>query len=181
MKLFAQVVGIFAVITFLLSYQQKKRRNIIMLNATSRVLYIIQYVMLGAFEGAVLDILGTFSSIAAQNKDKGFIRKHLKISVIAFNVIIFIAGLLLYENIFSLFPIVGVILHTSAFWISKEKIIRRVSFLGSPFWLVYNLASCAYGSAIGDIFTMVSIGIAIYRYDIKNNKKIEKRGIRFNC
>ena len=166
----AQIIGLLAVATFLLSYQQKKRKNIIFLNATSRVLYIIQYIMLGAFEGAALDIMGTFSSVAAQNKDKGFIRKHVKAVFILINAVIFFIGILLYKNIFSLFPVIGVFLHTSAFWISDEKTIRRVSFLGSPFWLIYNLASCAYGSAVGDFLTMVSIGIAIYRYDIKRKK-----------
>lgn len=170
MNLFAQIVGILAVISFLLSYQQKKRKNIIIWNATSRCLYIIQYFMLGAFEGAVLDILGTVSSVMAQKKEKRFIRQYSKVVVILLNLIILAAGMYLYENIFSLFPIIGVILHTSAFWINEEKIIRRVSFLGSPFWLVYNLASSAYGSAIGDILTMVSIGSAIYRYDIRRKK-----------
>ncbi len=167
MKLFAQIVGVLAVITFLLSYQQKKRRNIIVLNATSRVLYIIQYIMLGAFEGAALDILGTVSSVCAQNKNKGFIKRYVKAFFILINLVIVAVGLFLYEDIFSLFPIVGVILHTGAFWITKEKTIRVISFLGSPFWLVYNLANCAYGSALGDALTMLSIGIAIYRYEIK--------------
>ncbi len=173
MNYIAQVVGIFAVATFLLSYQQKKRKNIILLNATSRVLYIIQYILLGAYAGAVLDVLGTVSSLAAQNKDKGFIKRHTKLTVIIINVIIFASGIavmILTHDKFGLFSIAGVLLHTSAFWISDEKIIRRVSFLGSPFWLVYNIASQAYGSAIGDILTMVSIGVAIYRYDIRGAK-----------
>lgn len=167
MILLAQIIGVFAVITFLLSYQQKKRKNIIVWNATSRILYILQYLMLGAFEGVVLDILGTVSSVAAQKKDSKIIKKNLMFFIIGINLLILTAGLFLYENIFSLFPIVGVILHTSAFWITEEKIIRRVSFIGSPFWLVYNLASLAYGSAIGDILSMISIGTAIYRYDIR--------------
>ena len=141
-----------------------------MFNATSRVLYIIQYFLLGAYSGAVLDILGTVSSVLAQNKDKEIIKKRLKLTVIGINVIILAAGLLLYENIFSLFPVAGVILHMSAFWITNEKTIRKVSFLGSPFWLVYNIASKAYGSAIGDILTMISIATAIYRYDIRKEK-----------
>lgn len=74
MKWIAQAVGILAITMFLLSYQQKKRKNIIAFNATSRILYIIQYIMLGAFEGAILDVLGTVSSVAAQNKHKSFIR-----------------------------------------------------------------------------------------------------------
>ena len=167
MILLAQIIGVFAVITFLLSYQQKKRKNIIVWNATSRILYILQYLILGAFEGVVLDILGTVSSVAAQKKDSKIIKKNLIFFIIGINLLILTAGLFLYENIFSLFPIVGVILHTSAFWITEEKIIRRVSFIGSPFWLVYNLASLAYGSAIGDILSMISIGTAIYRYDIR--------------
>lgn len=167
MILLAQIIGVFAVITFLLSYQQKKRKNIIMWNATSRILYILQYLILGAFEGVVLDILGTVSSVAAQKKDSKIIKKNLIFFIIGINLLIITAGLFLYENIFSLFPIVGVVLHTSAFWITEEKIIRRVSFIGSPFWLVYNLASLAYGSAIGDILSMISIGTAIYRYDIR--------------
>ena len=167
MILLAQIIGVFAVITFLLSYQQKKRKNIIVWNATSRILYILQYLMLGAFEGVVLDILGTVSSVAAQKKDSKIIKKNLIFFIIGINLLILTAGLFLYENIFSVFPIVGVILHTSAFWITEEKIIRRVSFIGSPFWLVYNLANLAYGSAIGDILSMISIGTAIYRYDIR--------------
>ena len=167
MILLAQIIGVFAVVTFLLSYQQKERKNIIIWNATSRILYILQYIILGAFEGAVLDILGTVSSVIAQKKDNKFIKKYLMFFIIGINLLILAAGLLLYENIFSLFPVAGVILHTSAFWITDEKIIRRVSFLGSPFWFVYNLVSLAYGSAIGDALTMVSIGMAILRYDIK--------------
>ena len=167
MKVFAQIIGLFAVIIFLLSYQQKKRKNIIIWNATSRVLYIVQYLMLGAFEGVALDIIGTISSVAAHKKDNIIISKHIKLVVIIINLIILAAGLSLYENVFSLFPIAGVILHTSALWLTKEKTIRRISFLGSPFWLIYNLASRAYGSAIGDILTMVSIGTAIYRYDVR--------------
>lgn len=171
MKVFAQIIGLFAVIIFLLSYQQKKRKNIIIWNATSRVLYIVQYLMLGAFEGVALDIIGTISSVAAHKKDNIIISKHIKLVVIIINLIILAAGLSLYENVFSLFPIAGVILHTSAFWITDEKTIRKISFLGSPCWLVYNLASLAYGSAIGDILSMVSIGTAIYRYDIKKDKQ----------
>ena len=54
-------------------------------------------------------------------------------------------------------------MHTSAFWISDERIIRRVSLLGSPFWLAYNLLSRAYGSAVGDLLSMVSIAMIKYR------------------
>lgn len=170
MILFAQIVGVLAVATLLLSYQQKKRKNIILWNITARTLYIIQYVVLGAFEGVALDIMGALSSVVAQKKDSNVIKKYLFLVIAVLNLLIVAVGLLLYKNIFSLFPIAGVIFQTSALWMSKEKYIRLVSFLGTPFWLVYNLSSLAYGSAIGDVLTLVSIGTAIYRFDIRRKK-----------
>ena len=171
MNKLAFVVGIAAVILYLLGYQQKKRNRIILFNATSRILYIIQYILLSAFEGAVLDVAGTISSFLAQKKNMPFIKKHTKLFVIGVNLLIVAMGLMLYKNIYSLLPIMGVLLHTSAFWLDDEKRIRQVSFLGSPFWLVYNFVSGAYGSCIGDLLSMVSIGIAMIRYDILPKRK----------
>lgn len=171
MNKLAFIVGIAAVAFYFLSYLQRKRASIILLNVTSRILYIIQYILLSAFEGAVLDVAGIISSFLAQQKDKPFVKKHMRIFVIAVNLLIVAMGLTLYKNVFSLLPIIGVLLHTGAFWIDNEKQIRRISFLGSPFWLVYNLVSGAYGSCIGDILSMVSLGIAMFRYDFKAAKK----------
>jgi len=183
MKLLANVVGVFAVALFLLSYLQKDRKRIIALNAASRCLYILQYVMLGAFAGAVLDIAGTASSLLAQKKDKPFIKKHLPVFIIGVNTLIVGAGILTifltangesvlrWATLIDFLPIAGVLLHTSAFWIDDEKTIRRVSLLGSPFWFAYNLISGAFGSCIGDLLSMVSILVAMFRYDFKRKKK----------
>ena len=159
-----QIIGIAAVVAFLASYQMKHRRGIILLNVVSRALYILQYLLLGALSGAVLDILGALASILASKKDARFIKKHLRAVILTVDLAIVAVGLALYENLFSLLPIVGVLLHTGAFWLSHERIIRRVSLLGSPFWFVYNFVSHAYGSAVGDILTMVSIVTAMIKY-----------------
>ncbi len=137
-------------------------------------MYVVQYLLLFAFEGAVLDIVGVVASVLAQRKDTPFIKRHLKAVIIGVNLIIIIAGILLYKNIFSLLPMFGVLLHTGAFWLTNEKHIRRISFLGSPFWLVYNLISGAYGSSIGDVLTLVSIAVAMFRYDFKRKPKAEQ-------
>lgn len=170
-----QIIGALAVITFLLSYQQKKRRAIIITNAVSRLLYIIQYILLGAFSGAALDVLGMLSSILAERKHTTFIQKHLKTIFISVNFVIIAVGLFicfLSKNVLDILPICGVLLHTTAFWINDERIIRRVSLAGSPFWFVYNFLSRAYGSAAGDILTMVSIIIAMIKF--RNSKKVDK-------
>ena len=163
----AHILGVLAVVTFLLSFQLKTRRNILIVNLTSRLLYILQYIFLGAFEGAVLDFMGFLLSFVAQYKEKEFISKNLKVIMIAVNALLIVAGLALYENVFSIFAIFGIVFEVSALWLTKEKNIRILSLIAAPFWLVYNLTNAAYGSVVGNVLVMFSIGIAMLRLDFR--------------
>lgn len=166
MTILANILGIAAMAMFVFSYQLKTRRTLIFFNAGSRVLYVLQYILLGAFEGLVLDATAFLVSLLAQYKDRGWLKKHIKLVIVGSNIFIVAMGLICYQNIFSLLPIIGVLFETGALWPSNERHIRWLSLLGAPFWLAYNLLFAAYGSAAGNVLTIVSIGIAIVRYDI---------------
>ena len=171
----AFVIGIVAVVVLLLSYQQKKRKNIIAFNITARSMFILQYVLLGAFEGAALDIAAVVASWLAQKKNSPMVKKYLLWVIIGVDLAIVAVGMALYQNIFSLFPIAAVLLQTAAFWLDNERMIRIVSLSGAPFWLIYNLVTHAYGSVVGDVLTIVSIGVAMLRYDFHILKKPETK------
>ena len=72
MKLTATIVGLMAVAVFVLSYQLKTRRSIIIFNAGLRVLYVAQYILLGAFGGAPLDLVALLVSIVCKKVRKIF-------------------------------------------------------------------------------------------------------------
>ena len=91
--------------------------------------------------------------------------------MLASGFVIIGAGFAVYENIFSLLPIAGVIFETGPLWLTKGKHIRILSILGAPCWLAFNLISGAYGAGLGNILTIVSIGLALIRYDILKTKK----------
>lgn len=170
MNILAQIIGISAVVFYLLSYQCKRRRNIIVVNIISRILYVVQYVLLGAFVGAALDFSGMIASFAAEKKDKFINKRFGKVIPYVMAVLLVAVGLSVYENVFSILAICGILLETTAFWITNETKIRIVSFLAAPFWLVYNIVNQAYGSAIGCVLAMVSIAIAMVRYDLRGKK-----------
>ena len=172
MKLIPQIIGILAVATFLLSYQQKQRKNIILTNVISRCLYILQYILLGAYAGAVLDVLGAVSSVVAGKKHTPWIYRYRRMILIGMNLCILFAGgtiAFLNKSWLDLFSIAGVLLHTNAFWLNDERKIRWVSLMGSPCWFVYNYTSRAYGSAVGEVLTMGSIVIAMVKYRKNTN------------
>ena len=167
-----QIVGILAVALFLASYQLKRRRAIILLNATSRAMYVLQYLLLGALEGAVLDLLGIASAFFAGKKQSPRFQKIAKWMMIATTAAIIVAGILLYQNFFSLFALGGILLESIALWLTNERYIRLISLFAAPFWLTYNLASYALGSAIGNALTIASIIIAMIKYqDFRRSKR----------
>ena len=161
MQIAATVSGVLAVVLFLLCFQLKTRKSIIICNMLSRAMYILQYILLFAFVGAAMDGSALLSSLVASKKDSGIIRR-FKIPVfILVNALILTVGILLYESIYSIAAIVGVLFETVALWMNREQVIRILSLIAAPLWLVYNISCGAWGSAVGCVLTMISIIIAL--------------------
>ena len=170
LEIVALITGLAAVTCFLLSYLQRKRSRIVVLNLTSRVLYVGQYLLLGAWEGAALDVVGAISAVLAQKRESAWLRKYGLLVFVAMNAAVVAVGLLLYRDVFSLLPLMGVLLQTDALWLKKEKHIRLLSAVGCPFWFAYNFHSAAYGSCVGDVLAFLSLVISFVRYDVTVGK-----------
>ncbi len=167
MEILAQILGVLAVAAMLLSYQQKRRRGILLLGGMSRVLCVIQYVLLGAYSGAVLDVVGAVSTAIAEKKESRFVKRYLSVIVVAVNAVILTAGIAIAvqnHRVIDVFAILGVLFEVNALWLTREQHIRWVSLIGSPCWLIYNLLSGAYGVTVGNVFVIVSIIIGLIRY-----------------
>lgn len=162
--LIPQAVGLLAVATYLLSYQMKTRGGIITLNVSARLLYILQYLLLGALAGAVLDVAGVIASLIAAKSEHPFLKKNRTLIIVLTDVMIVASGILVFEDVFSVLPIVAVLLQTGALWMNDERKIRIVSLIAAPFWLAYNIYCIAIGSSIGDVLSMISIITAMIRY-----------------
>jgi hypothetical protein len=168
----ANAIGALAAVVFVLSYQMKARRWIVLLGAVARILFVVQYLLLGAYAGAVLDVLGIVAAFVAQRKDHPKLKQLLPLVIPMIHLALLGVCIAFYQNIFDVFALLGTSLHVGALWFTKEKHIRRVSLAGSPCWMVYNLTSKAYPSAVSDFFTICSLVIAIIRYDILGVKRM---------
>ena len=173
MQTAALITGLCAVIFGLLSYQFRKRKAIIACGLVSRVLYVAQYVLLGALEGAAMDLSAIPASMLAARKHTPFVAKHRVLWWLAGNAAVLLIGWAFWKNTYSLFAIVGVLFEINALWMTKEKHIRLISLASLPFWLSYNVLCGAWGSVIGNILMVVSILTALYRHDrtgVQNKK-----------
>lgn len=163
----AQIIGFAGVGLFLLSYQLKKRQQIVWVSFFSNVFYVLQYLLLGAFSGAIMDTLATVASFFAAKKNAPHLKKHTKqlafLSVLMIAVI-GIAIAMIRKDFIELLPIVGGIFQTLGLWCDDEQLIRKLGLCGAPFWLVYNFISQAYGATLGSVLAIISIIVSLVRY-----------------
>ena len=72
MKIAATIIGIIGVVLYISSYQFKRRKTIVAMYTVANLMYVIQYLMLGAYTGVAMDFLALISSVIAKKKDKPF-------------------------------------------------------------------------------------------------------------
>ncbi len=158
----ANAAGVLAILLFVLCFQFKKRPAIILCNIASRVFYVLQYLLLGAWSGAALDFLAALISAAVTDKNR---HKKLKTVIVALLYAVVVAvSILLYQNVFSLLAFIGVSFEIGSMLFTKERHIRIFSLISQPFWLVYNGYHLAWSSAAGNVFTIISIVVSLIRY-----------------
>lgn len=176
MEIASLIAGLGAVALYLLCFQLKEAKKLLACRFLSSILYVVQYLLLFAFVGAAMDASAAVTSYFAYKKDAPWVKKYKILILIVTNLAIIAVGILLYENIFSLLPIAGVLLESAAGWMKNEKRIRIVSLFAVPCWLVYNVISRAYGSVIGSVLAFISIIVALIRYS-KKKKSVQNNEV----
>lgn len=163
----SQIIGLAAVGLYLLSYQLKKRKQIVWTTCISNSLYVLQYILLGAFSGAIMDALSTVSSFFAAKKNSPLFKRYAKWLAVSNMIVITAAGLaiaIVQKDPIELIPIAGALLQTGGLWCNDEQTIRKFGLCSAPFWLFYNYISQAYGAALGSVLAIISVVTSMIRY-----------------
>ena len=174
----AQAIGIVAMGLSIFSYQQKTSKGVIFCQGMAGVLFSVSFFMLGATVGAILNAIAAFRGIVFMYKEKfraghigwlvGFVAAFVAAYVLTFTV--FGKEFTAVNALVEILPVVGMTASTIGFRKDNAKDIRKYSLICSPCWLVYNTVSLAAGAIICEVLSLVSIIIAIFRYDVKRKK-----------
>ena len=171
-SILVQSVGWLALICSAISFQQKKRFGILIWQATATLVSSIYLFLLGAYEGACLDLLGFVAKLTF-SKGGTVLGISLAVWRIVFLAAMLVAGILTWADAFSLLAILASCLSLLALSMKNPTHIRGISLLVGPCWIVYNWVYHAYPSILMECIALTSIVIAIIRYDIKKKKENE--------
>ena len=175
LEIIAQAVGIVAMVFNILSYQGKKQSTVITLQLFGASLFAINFFMLGATVGGIMNLMAAFRAIVFVNKKRFkaesvwwliiFITMFVTAYVLTFTV--FGKTFTPINALIELLPIIAMTVSTIGFRNGSAKAIRYWGLIGSPSWLVYNICNFAIGAIICEVVSLISIIVGIIRYDIK--------------
>lgn len=180
-EIIAQIIGIFGMVANFLSFQQKKQKGAIAFQFFAALLFAINFLMLGAYMGALLNVIGVIRAFVFVNREK------LKADHPVWLIVFILAFASTYPLVFTVFgkvpsaknliieilPVIAMILSTVSFRLTRAKDIRRFGLFSSPMWLIYNIFCFSIGAIISEILNLISIIIGIVRFDLKKEQSDE--------
>ena len=162
--LIANIIAFIASLILIYTGYLKDKKQILLFQIIQFILFIISYLLLGAFTGVILNFLGiirnTLSYFKKLSKPFIFI---LSILSIIFTIKYNTFGLI------GLLPLIGVILYTC--FMNTENIIKFKLLIINALVLstIYDIVVMSYSSAVFNIITIILSINAIYK--IKTNLK----------
>ncbi len=147
----------------------KSKKQIIFMFILANLFSAINFILLQSYSGAVIcffAILQTFINKIFEKKQQ----QVPKIIIVIYIMISIILGIITFNNMIDMLPIICSILYTITIIQNKEKNIRRISLVNIILWIIYDIVYQAYTAAISDSLMTISTIVGIYRFDYKLNK-----------
>lgn len=164
MFIVAQILGILALIAYIISTQINNRHGILLWRTIYSALYTIQYLCLGSPSGAVSSIVPVIRNLVYDRYKK---RDIPIFWIVIFSAITFILGIVFYDGPISFLPIIHTILFTIFIGIGNLARFRFVSIVSTILMLVYNFTIGAYSGVAVVITQFIFTIIAAVRFDRK--------------
>lgn len=112
---------------------------------------------LQAYTGCITIIISIIRNIIALKKKN----KNENIILAIFIILYIVMGIITYNSIFSILPILASIIYVIGIWNGNENIIRKTGLINMYLWLIYSISTFAVAGAIHNIILIISTHIAI--------------------
>ena len=193
-KIFVQAIGFIAIGMNLIAVQFNTHGKIMLFKSLGSFLFCVQYFLLGAYTGMIMDFIGTVRNFVFANN----VRKNRsnKWWIVFFSILTFALGLttiiltwgksftaigywtsnpkiiVLLAVVVSILSIVAKLLTTVAYGFKNPHTIRMTNLPSCSMWLVYNFVCFSLAGIVNEIMSIGSIIIAELRFK-KKQKEVE--------
>lgn len=163
----SQVFSMLCFTCFSITFFSKNQKNIRFLGILMNVFQAISYMFLGAASGWAMLIIATIRNVIFFKLDKKEYTTSYKLILLILLLIIGVTGIITYKNIFSLLPVLAIILYSIGVWQKSPKIYKLLSIPNCLLWVLYNLSVASIVASI-DEFVMLILSIIGFSKELKN-------------
>lgn len=170
--LFAYIFGIGALVALFSIYQQSSRRKLIISKLIADICWVVHYLCLGAYGGAIPNFVGIFRELVFVNREN---KKWANWVIWPFVFIVtnFVLGFRTFSSPINLLPILGSALVTVALWLKKPNLTKILSFPVSTAFLIYDIFVHSWIGVLSETISLISIILALVKI-LKENNYVEK-------
>ena len=170
MNYLSEFFGFIALIFYLTSLLMKKKKAITKNQIISNSFYVLQYLVLHAYDATLTCIIGLSRSaivykysLHRKNPPKSILYTIITITAIL--------GIIAYKDIFSLIPFFTSMGFTYFIWQKKLNKFRVFCVVNAILWIIYNVRVHAMFATVSSVIELLFASFSIYLYNIKKVNK----------
>ena len=172
--IFSQILVVIMYIMLCATYFFKSREKILFMSVILNAIQSVSFVLLGGFTGMAMCFFNiardAFLYLDSKNKKQSdLLTKRDYVILIVLLIVITIMSVISYDNIWSLFTIIGTIISTISVWQKKPKIYKLLGIPVSGFYLGYYIVLRSVFAILLESILFLSTIIG-YVLDIKKSK-----------
>ncbi len=166
--IFVQVLGFLGLSLNIIALQFNKHWKIVLLRTVGSALFVVQYILLGAYTGAAMDGIGLvrnllFIWLISKKRPTG-------IYIVVFCLITIGIGVYTWESWLSILAIIAKLVSTIGYGIKSPHVIRLLNIPSNSCWIAYNVIHFSLAGVVDACLGIVSAIIGEIRYKDKNKK-----------
>ena len=170
LQILAQIIGLFASVAMITAIQVKEKKDLFLIfNIIAKILYGINFAVLAEFAGTSTQIIGLIITIISYIYAKKKLTLPKWLAGI-FVLVTIISGIISCKRIIGIIAIICGIIYALIISSNNMKKIRKLNFIQSLLWTIYDFIIGAYTASFSSAFVFISTVIAIYKYDFKSNE-----------
>lgn len=165
----SQIFSLLCFACFGITFFSKNQKKIRFLGILMNVFQAISYMFLGATSGYAMLIIAIIRNLIFFKLNKQEYTTSYKLLLFALLLIITITGALTYTNIFSLLPVIAIVIYSIGVWQKSPKLYKLLSIPNCLLWVIYNLYVASVIASI-DEFVMLILSIVGFYKEFKDKK-----------
>ena len=167
-----QLVGFIGLLLNVTSYQANTNKRIVSIQIFGCLIWGIHFLLLGlgqfsagAYTGAALNAAGLLRNCVFAMRPKKWAAHPAWLYIFCLSYIL--CGIFTWSGLVSLLPMAAMQVGTVSLYVLNPKLTRRLGTACSSGWLIFNVLTRSVPGAVCEIVTLISIGIAMAKFDRK--------------